>query len=52
MAPYGVEVIELGPVNATIHQVNECVSLVDLEILKKIYYAICEQLLTVNKNEA
>ncbi|HHF7346893.1 TPA: succinyl-diaminopimelate desuccinylase [Legionella feeleii] len=49
IAPYGVEVIELGPVNATIHQVNECVSLEDLETLKKIYYSICEQLLIVNK---
>lgn len=45
IAPYGVEVIELGPVNATIHQVNECVSLQDLEKLCDIYYGICEQLL-------
>ncbi|KTC75166.1 succinyl-diaminopimelate desuccinylase [Legionella birminghamensis] len=45
IAPYGVEVIELGPVNATIHQVNECVSLSDLEKLAEIYYGICEQLL-------
>lgn len=46
IAPYGVEVIELGPVNSTIHQVNECVSLNDLEKLREIYYSICEQLLT------
>ncbi len=45
IAPYGVEVIELGPVNATIHQVNESVSLKDLEVLSQIYYAICEYLL-------
>ncbi|CDZ78730.1 Succinyl-diaminopimelate desuccinylase [Legionella massiliensis] len=45
IAPYGVEVIELGPLNATIHQVNECVSLVDLEALSEIYYSICEQIL-------
>jgi len=38
IAPYGVEVIELGPINATIHQVNECVSLADLETLTDIYY--------------
>lgn len=46
IAPYGVEVIEIGPVNATIHQVNECVSLRDLELLEKIYFSICKQLLT------
>ncbi|KTC94148.1 succinyl-diaminopimelate desuccinylase [Legionella erythra] len=45
IAPYGVEVIELGPVNATIHQVNECVSERDLETLSQIYYALCEKLL-------
>ncbi|KTC78091.1 succinyl-diaminopimelate desuccinylase [Legionella brunensis] len=45
IAPYGVEVIELGPINATIHQVNECVSLADLETLTSIYQLICEQIL-------
>ena len=46
IAPYNVEVIELGPVNATIHQVNEHVSLTDLTKLAQIYYSICEQLIT------
>lgn len=45
IAPYGVEVVEIGPVNATIHQVNECVSLHDLELLEKVYFSIAEQLL-------
>ncbi len=45
IAPYGIEVVELGPVNATIHQVNECVSLADLETLSDIYYSICKKLL-------
>lgn len=45
IAPYGVEVVELGPVNASIHQVNECVALADLETLADIYYAICEKIL-------
>ena len=45
IAPYGVEVVELGPVNATIHQVNECVSKADLEILADLYYEICVSLL-------
>ncbi len=40
IAPYGVEVIELGPVNATIHQVNECVALADLKQLTELYYVI------------
>lgn len=45
IAPYGVEVIELGPVNATIHQVNECVSLSDLVMLATIYLDIATALL-------
>lgn len=45
IAPYGVEVVELGPVNATIHQVNECVSLKDLHLLEELYFSICERLL-------
>lgn len=45
IAPYGVEVVELGPVNATIHQVNECVSLADLDALSDVYHSVCERLL-------
>ncbi|MCC5792888.1 MAG: succinyl-diaminopimelate desuccinylase [Legionellaceae bacterium] len=45
IAPYGVEVIELGPVNASIHQVNEWVSLSDLATLETIYLRLCKQLL-------
>lgn len=45
IAPYGVEVIELGPINTSIHQVNECVALADLETLTEIYYTLCELLL-------
>ena len=33
IAPTGAEVVELGPVNATIHKVNECVRCADLETL-------------------
>ena len=44
IAPYGVEVVELGPINATIHQVNECVNLDDLEALSIIYYKIMEKI--------
>lgn len=45
IAPLGAEVIELGPVNATIHKVDECVSLDELERLPQLYHAICERLL-------
>ncbi|WP_425457514.1 succinyl-diaminopimelate desuccinylase [Colwellia echini] len=38
IAPTGAQVIELGPCNATIHQVNESVSCDDLEKLVDIYY--------------
>ena len=37
IAPTGAQVVELGPLNATIHQVNECVSVDDLEILSDVY---------------
>ena len=45
IAPLGTEVVELGPVNATIHQVDECVNVADLERLPAVYRAICERLL-------
>jgi succinyl-diaminopimelate desuccinylase len=45
IAPTGAEVIELGPVNDTIHKVNECVSIEDLDILSNMYYGIIETLL-------
>ena len=37
IAPLGTQVIELGPVNATIHKVNECVRAKDLDTLTAIY---------------
>ncbi|HEY4090156.1 MAG TPA: succinyl-diaminopimelate desuccinylase [Luteibacter sp.] len=46
IAPMGAEVIELGPVNATIHKVDECVSIADLERLPDLYEAICRRMLT------
>lgn len=45
IAPTGAEVVELGPVNATIHKVNECVNISDLEKLSDIYYSILKKLL-------
>ncbi|PCJ31484.1 MAG: succinyl-diaminopimelate desuccinylase [Gammaproteobacteria bacterium] len=40
IAPTGAQVIELGPLNATIHQVDECVSVADLDTLSDIYQAL------------
>ena len=45
IAPLDVEVVELGPVNATIHKVDECVALDELEQLPLLYRAVCERLL-------
>jgi len=39
------EVVELGPVNATIHKLNERVAVADLEPLAAIYRGILERLL-------
>ena len=46
IAPYGIDVVELGPINATIHKVNEHVSIADLERLEHVYFRIAELLLT------
>ncbi len=46
IAPTGAQVLELGPLNATIHQVNECVAVDDLDLLSAMYCRILERLLT------
>lgn len=45
IATTGAQVIELGPLNATIHKVNECVSVTDLNHLTEIYYQVLVNLL-------
>jgi len=40
------QVVEFGPINATIHKVDECVKVADIEPLKNIYRRTLEQLLT------
>ena len=47
IAPMGSEIIELGPINETIHQINEKVNINDLEVLKDIYKEIL-----INLNQA
>src|SRR4029077_16776824 len=39
------QVVEFGPINATIHKVNECVALRDLETLPRIYQQVLTYLL-------
>ncbi|MDX1453716.1 MAG: M20/M25/M40 family metallo-hydrolase, partial [Oleiphilaceae bacterium] len=46
IAPTGAQVLELGPINATIHQVDEHVSVADLNDLSTIYESILVKLLT------
>ncbi len=41
----GAQVVELGPLNATIHQVDECVRVQDLEDLSIIYYKILKNII-------
>ncbi len=45
IAPTGTEVVELGPVNATIHKIDECVRVEDLDLLSRIYERVMEILL-------
>jgi len=45
IAPTGAQVLELGPLNKTIHQVDECVAVDDLDRLSKVYLRILENLL-------
>lgn len=44
IAPYGGEVVELGPINRTIHRIDEQVSINDLEDLSRIYADILGRL--------
>jgi len=46
IAKTGAQIVELGPINATIHQVNESVKVEDIEKLSKIYFQILKNLLT------
>lgn len=45
IAPTGAQVVELGPVNATIHKVDECVKADDLDLVKDMYREILTGLL-------
>ena len=46
IAPTGAQVVELGVINASIHKVNECVRIADIDTLARIYERVMELLLT------
>ncbi len=46
IAPCGAQVVELGPVNASIHQVNEHVRSADLVVLTQVYQKLLSRLFT------
>lgn len=45
IAPSGAHVIEFGPINATIHKVNEQVAVADIDRLRQVYLSIMEKML-------
>ncbi len=45
IAPTGAQVVELGPINATIHKINECVEIAELDRVSAIYRRMLEKLL-------
>ena len=45
IAPLGTQCIEVGPVNASIHKVDEHVRVADLEALPDMYQGLIERLL-------
>ena len=46
IAPTGAQVVEFGPLNATIHQINEQVSVADLDLLSACYENILKRILS------
>ena len=45
IAPTGAQVVELGPCNGTIHKLNECVKVSDLEQLTQVYLGVLNRLM-------
>ena len=46
IAPTGAEVVELGPCNATIHQIDEKVTVAELDALAEIYQSVLQGLVS------
>jgi succinyl-diaminopimelate desuccinylase len=49
IAPTGAQVVELGPVNATIHKIDENTHVGELEQLSQVYESILQKLLVQKK---
>lgn len=45
IAPTGAQVVEVGPVNATIHKIDECIAVAELDALSAIYERVMYHLL-------
>jgi succinyl-diaminopimelate desuccinylase len=45
IAPFGAQVVELGVVNSTIHKVNECVDIAQVDALQRMYVGVLRNLL-------
>jgi succinyl-diaminopimelate desuccinylase len=45
IAPTGAQVVEVGVGNATIHKVNECVRVDDIDVLSRVYERVMERVL-------
>lgn len=45
VAPHGIATMELGPINKTIHRVNECQDVKNLLLLERIYFDLIGRLL-------
>ena len=46
IAPTGAEVVELGPCNATIHQVDEKITVAELDKLSEVYQGVLQRLVS------
>lgn len=46
IAPWGAQTVEIGPINASIHKIDEHVRMADLEPLSRIYEGVLDRLLT------
>lgn len=49
IAPTGAQVVELGPCNGTIHKLNECVKVSDLEQLTQVYLGVLTRLMAAQE---
>ena len=48
IAPLGAQVVEMGPVNASIHKVDERIALAELEALPALFREMAERLLVAD----